>query len=221
MTLTLHILGLLSVLGAAVFGAAGVGPGARTRRWTWFVPAAGFVVVWPVASGVGPVAQTAAGAVAAAVAAVALLGRTPLQPVAFAGGAAAAFWGRYLEVLGLPVWLAVPMAAGVTATAIWLSVVRPYFAPLRIREEGLLLVLALGLAALFLPELVVGWRSASALNGGALQDPLAAGLPAVWALVVAGAAAVAGGFVAVRRAPDRVARQRRGRARAAIAGSGR
>lgn len=211
MTLTIHVIGLLSVLAAAVFGAAGVSPVAQPGRRTWFVPAAGFVVTWPVASAVGGAGPTAAGVIAATVAAAALLRRPPPYVVSLAGGAAAALWGRYLEVLGLPVWFAAPMAAAVTAVATWLSVVRPVFAPARLREEGLLLVLALGLAVAFLPELVVGWQSASALNAGSLQDPLTAGQPAVWALVAAVVAAVAGGFVAARRrrAPAVVGRRSR------------
>lgn len=211
MSLTIHVIGLLSVLGAAVFGATGVPHPARAGRRTWLVPAAGFVVTWPVASGVGVADPTASGAIAAAVAAVALLRRPPPYVVSLAGGAAAALWGRYLEVLGLPAWFAVPMAVAVTAVAVWLSVVRPVFAPVRLREEGLLLVLALGLAVAFLPELVVGWQSASVLNAGSLQDPLTAGQPAVWALVAAAAAAVAGGFVAARRrrAPAVVGRRSR------------
>ena len=211
MILTIHVIGLLSVLAAAVFGAAGISPAAtKAGRSTWFVPAAGFLVAWPVASEVDGADPTAAGAIAAAVAAAALFRRPPPYVVSLAGGAAAALWGRYLEDLGLPAWFAIPVAVAVTAVAIWLSVVRPVFAPVRLREEGLLLVLALGLAVAFLPELVVGWQSASALNVGSLQDPLAAGQPAAWALGAAAAAAGAGGLAAAwRRRTLAVAGRRR------------
>ncbi len=211
MTLTVHVLGLLSVLGAAVFGAAGVPRGAVPRRGIWFFPAAGFLVTWPVASGIGGADPMAVGVAAMAVALAALLGRLPLYLASFASGAAAALWSRYLEVLGLPVWIAVPVAAAMPAVAVWLSAVRPVFAPPRLREEGLLLVVALGLAVAFLPELVVGWQSASALNTGSLRDPSTVAQPAVWAPVAAAAAAVAGGFVAARRrrAPAAAGRGRR------------
>ena len=210
MTLTVHVLGLLSLLGAVVFGAAGVPRGAVARRGIWFFPAAGFLVAWPVASGIGADSM-AAGATAVAVALAALLGRPPLQVVSFASGAAAALWSRYLEVLGLPVWIAVPAAAAMPAVAVWLSAVRPVFAPPRLREEGLLLVVALGLAVAFVPELVVGWQSAAALNTGSLRDPSTVAPPAAWALVAAAAAAVAGGLVAARRrrAPAVAGRRRR------------
>ena len=199
MTLTVHVLGLLSLLGAVVFGAAGVPRGAAPRRRIWFFPAAGFVVAWPVASGIGGADSMAVGAIAVAIALAALLGRPPLQVVSFASGAAAALWSRYLEVLGLPVWIAVPVAAAMPAVAVWLSAVRPVFAPPRLREEGLLLVVALGLAVAFVPELVVGWQSAAALNTGSLRDPSTVAPPAAWALVAAAAAAVAGGLAAARR----------------------
>ena len=199
MTLTVHVLGLLSLLGAVVFGAAGVQRGAVPRRGIWFFPAAGFLVAWPVASGIGGADSMAVGAIAVAVALAALLGRPPLQVVSFASGAAAALWSRYLEVLGLPVWIAVPVAAAMPAVAVWLSAVRPVFAPPRLREEGLLLVVALGLAVAFLPELVAGWQSAAALNTGSLRAPLVAGQPAVWVLLAAAVAAVAGGLAAARR----------------------
>ena len=211
MTLTVHVLGLLSVLGAAVFGAAGVPRGAVPRRRIWFFPAAGFLVTWPVASGIGGADPMAVGVTATAIAVAALLGRPPIYVASFASGAAAALWSRYLEVLGLPTWLTIPVAVAVAAVAIWLSVVRPVFAPARLREEGLLLVLVLGLAVAFLPELVVGWQSASALNAGSLRDPSTVAQPAAWALVAAAAAAVAGGFVAARRrrAPAVAGRRRR------------
>ncbi|MCY3931719.1 MAG: hypothetical protein OXH70_08375 [Acidobacteria bacterium] len=211
MTLTVHVLGLLSVLGAAVFGAAGVPRGAVPRRRIWFFPAAGFLVTWPVASGTGGAYPMAVGVTATAIALAALLGRPPLYVASFASGAAAALWSRYLEVLGLPVWITVPVAATMPAVAVWLSAVRPVFAPPRLREEGLLLVVALGLAVAFLPELVVGWQSASALNTGSLRDPSTVAQPAAWALVAAAAAAVAGGFVAARRrrAPAVAGRRRR------------
>ena len=211
MTLTVHVLGLLSVLGAAVFGAAGVPRGAVPGRRIWFFPAAGFLVIWPVASGIGAADPMAVGVTATAIALAALLGRPPLYVASFASGAAAALWSRYLEVLGLPVWITVPVAAAMPAVAVWLSVVRPVFAPPRLREEGLLLVVALGLAVAFLPELVVGWQSASVLNTGSLRDPSTVAQPAAWALVAAAAAAVAGGFVAARRRRASVVAGRRRR----------
>ena len=210
MTLTVHVLGLLSVLGAAVFGAAGVPRGVVLGRRIWFFPAAGFLVTWPVASGIGGVDPMAVGVTATAIALAALLGRPPLYVASFASGAAAALWSRYLEVLGLPVWITVPAAAAMPAVAVWLSAVRPVFAPPRLREEGLLLVVALGLAVVFVPELVVGWQSAAALNTGSLRDPSTVAQPAAWALVAA-AAAVAGGFVAARRRKTPVAAARRRR----------
>lgn len=211
MTLTVHVLGLLSVLGAAVFGAAGVPRGVVPGRRIWFFPAAGFLVTWPVASGIGGADSMTVGVTATVIALAALLGHPPLYVASFASGAAAALWSRYLEVLGLPVWITVPVAAAMPAVAVWLSAVRPVFAPPRLREEGLLLVVALGLAVAFLPELVVGWQSASALNTGSLRDPSTVAQPAAWALVAAAAAAVAGGFVAARRrrAPAVAGRRRR------------
>ena len=211
MTLTVHVLGLLSVLGAAVFGAAGVPRGAVPGRRIWFFPAAGFLVTWPVASGIGGADPMAVGVTATAIALAALLGRPPFYVASFASGAAAALWSRYLEVLGLPVWITVPVAAAMPAVAVWLSAVRPVFAPPRLREEGLLLVVALGLAVAFLPELVVGWQSASVLNTGSLRDPSTVAQPAAWALVAAAAAAVAGGFVAARRRRASVVAGRRRR----------
>lgn len=211
MTLTVHVVGLLSLLGAVVFGAAGVPRGAVPRRGIWFFPAAGFLVAWPVASGIGGADSMAVGGTATAIALAALLWRPPLYVASFASGAAAALWSRYLEVLGLPVWIAVPAAAAMPAVAVWLSAVRPVFAPPRLREEGLLLVVALGLAVAFLPELVAGWQSAAALNTGSLWDPSTVAEPAAWALVAAAAAAVAGGFVAARRRKTPVAAGRRRR----------
>ena len=180
-------------------------------RGIWFFPAAGFLVTWPVASGIGGADPMAVGVTATAIALAALLGRPPFYVASFTSGAAAALWSRYLEVLGLPVWITVPVAAAMPAVAVWLSAVRPVFAPPRLREEGLLLVVALGLAVAFLPELVVGWQSASSLNTGSLREPSTVAQPAAWALVAAAAAAVAGGFVAARRrrAPAVAGRRRR------------
>ena len=90
------------------------------------------------------------------------------------------------------------VAAAAPFSAAVLSWRRAGFAPLGLREEGLALVMVLGLLAAMLPGMVSGWQSARVLNSGG-QSSATRALGA-W-VIAAGIASLASGasYAAWRR----------------------
>lgn len=92
-----------------------------------------------------------------------------------AAGVCAAAWISILEVQGLP-WLpAALLAVSVTGVAVGLAQRRAGFASAEVRDEAVVLVSCFALLLALGPELVDGWRSATALAA----EPLSADVPSV------------------------------------------
>ncbi len=156
-----HALGLLCVLASVVF-AAGI-----TRRWQDFValPAGlAVAVLW-----LPPEPAVVGGLVALVT--LSQLGRPGWRLAGAVGaGALAGLWTVWLRGWGLPTLPALIVSAAVPAVSAWLSLREASFAPVRIREDALFAVGALGLVVAVGPTVMAGWSSAAALNvsrGGA------------------------------------------------------
>jgi hypothetical protein len=113
------------------------------------------------------------------------------------GGALAGVLAVQWQAQGLPAIASVIMAAAVPVTSAYLTWRSRAFAPARLVEEAVLLVLALGLLVATVPAISAGWQTARALNiestAGAKQM-----IPA-WVLFLSGAAAASGGIVSLWR----------------------
>ena len=173
-------LGLLCALGAATFATT-----IDSRRAIAAVVVGFLAGLW-----LAPAPEWT-GTVVALVAAL-HLARPGLEipPAAFSG-LLAGLWSTILHGAGTPLAIAVALAAAVPGASAWMSRHRSDFAPVRLREEALLLVGGLGLTVAVASDVAEGWRSARVLNlepGGGAGGGIAG-----WVLAVGGAAAMAGG----------------------------
>jgi hypothetical protein len=139
-------------------------------------------------------------ATGAALVAVWQIVRAPRRPYALiVAGLLAGIWTAVLEVQGLPLLAAVPVAALLPATSAWLRTERAAFAPPALVEEALLLLAIVGLAAAALPGIAEGWHAAVNLSVRGGQP--ATGTPEttmpVWTLAVASAALISGGLFSI------------------------
>lgn len=107
-----------------------------------------------------------------------------------AGAAAAVLW-RLLGTEFLPASLAFVVALAPGLTSALLVSARPRFAPPRILDEALLLVLVFGVVVAVLPGFSEGWRAALALNAESTSNPRAA-LP-LWTMATSAGVMVLGG----------------------------
>jgi hypothetical protein len=144
------------------------------------------------------VAGTAVGALAALGAGV-LLARSERHWLAAASaGVLAGLGAAYTAAEGAPSMLAIGAFALVPALAAWLASRRPAFAPARLRDEALLVVLAMGALAAVVPTLSDGWQTAVALQTGG-ADSGAHAPPPAWTLWLVAGALGAGMLVSVGR----------------------
>jgi hypothetical protein len=108
---------------------------------------------------------------------------------AFCGGVLAASLGAFVASQGVMAPIAFGLAALLPVIALLLSRGRG-FATESMIEEGVLLVLALGLGAAVGPALIDGWQSAGALNQAA---QVANRVMPVWVIWAAGTSILIGG----------------------------
>jgi hypothetical protein len=97
----------------------------------------------------------------------------------------------HLALSGVPTFVALPIGAALALLPTWLQRRSASFAPARMHEEALLIVLVLGVVLAAAPEIESGWRSATALNANAVGGGEAAPIP-MWALGALGAALLIG-----------------------------
>jgi hypothetical protein len=109
---------------------------------------------------------------------------------AFCGGVLAASLGAFVASQGVMAPAAFGLAALLPVIALLLSRGRA-FAPESMVEEGVLLVLALGLGAAVGPAVIEGWQSAGSLNQAAQAANRA--MP-VWVIWAAGTSILIGGL---------------------------
>jgi hypothetical protein len=165
LTLAFHVLWTLCALGTVVLAAL------AARRLSHVALAA---VSCAVALALPAAAEPDAAIVGTAVASVAsiVLWRPRFRVVvAAAAGVLAATWTRMVQLQGAPEPVAVAVVAIVAVATVWLTRSHPAFAPVVLVEDGLLLLIALGLVTAGLPVVQDGWRSAVTLTAasGATQ----------------------------------------------------
>lgn len=83
---------------------------------------------------------------------------------AVAAGTLAGSWGHILQSYGLTGWLAIPLAAAVPSTAVFLENRSPRFAPRAMREDALSIICVFALVLVAAPVMSAGWQSAETLN---------------------------------------------------------
>jgi hypothetical protein len=189
-----HGLWLVSGLGAAVFAAAAGGRGPAFGGG-----ALGFGAVFALLRGGWTPDPSFAGALTALAAGMLLYWPRARGAAGAAGGALAALLASDAAARGAPAVWTTLAAAAIPAAAAALAARDPRFASRRMREEGLLLVLILGIVLAAAPGIAAGWQSALALNieGGAGAPGRA--IPVWVAAVGAGSAALGGAWALWRR----------------------
>ncbi len=175
MTVTFHVLWMLSALGAIAFGAT------AARSWRRVAAFAAGAVSGAGGVAVGGLPDAPVAGAAAAGAVVLYLLRPRWAPLAIAtGGALGGLLPELLWLQGVPRYAAWPAAAIVVTLPVWLGRSRPGFAPPVLQDDALLGVLAIGIVLAVLPGIMDGWQSALALNisatgsGGSLSPWLVA-----------------------------------------------
>jgi hypothetical protein len=187
MSASFHVFWLSCTLGSVALAAGPARPAAFSLTTVGLGLAAGLRLAFSRYS-LSP--ETTALLIALAGAALLLSGRGAILRDALAGivaGFAAIAWAQTTGLPGASLGVALVVAAIPTLAAAYLSAVRPSFAPPAVRDEALLLTIALGLVAAVLPGIADGWRSAEALNVGA-----AAAASAMPAWIVASVVGMAG-----------------------------
>jgi hypothetical protein len=110
---------------------------------------------------------------------------------AAAAGIVAAFWAALFQAQGLPLALALPLAAIAPAVSAAMRSRHAEFAPDELHDEALLLLLVLAAILAVAPGVAAGWQSATALN---LADKrVAAPVPPEWTVLMLLCSASLGG----------------------------
>jgi hypothetical protein len=179
---------MLSAMGAVVFASMPASLRSRVSGLALGITAAVLLRSRPLAD-VG-----ATGAVTAAVAVAQLLRpNTAGLPIVVmtAAGALAGTWSTLLAAQGFSRALSTAAALALPIAVAILTIRRPTFAPERLRDESLVIVLALGLGLATAPAVLGGWQAAASLN--APQPAQAVALPA-WTLATVVGTCAAGGL---------------------------
>jgi hypothetical protein len=157
-TLAFHVLWILCALGTVVFAAV------AARQWSQVATAA---VAFALVAFAGPTEPNAAavGVAAAMGAAVVLWRRFRFAAVSgVALGVLAAVWAQALQLQGAPHVAALTAVIVVVVITVWLTCARAGFAPPVLLDDGLLIVIALGLTTASVPVVMDGWQSAATLT---------------------------------------------------------
>lgn len=137
------------------------------------------------------------GPLIAVAAASALWSSRAAIPMMVVGGAAGALWGSALHRAGVPLTMAAIIGAAPALIGAYFAATRSGFAPPVVRDEALLIVLALALGATVAPGIVDGWRSAQLLNADAVAG---ASLPRWIVALMAGLVGSGGLYTLWKRA---------------------
>jgi hypothetical protein len=113
------------------------------------------------------------------------------------GGALAGLLVSLLQVEGIPAVPAFLLSAALPTVSGWLAMRRPDFAPLEMRQEALLFLLAIGVTVAVAPQVAAGWQSAGFLNVG-MGHKAHDSIP-LWVLSLSGASIVLGGLFSLWR----------------------
>jgi hypothetical protein len=186
--MSFYVVWLLTALASVALGAL-PSPSRLAAVWGMAVGAVVVPVGWTVSSG-----GLAALVIALALCELIWLGRAPRQFTALArfGAAVLAMQASgHMAMSGVPMLIALLIGIVLALLPSWLYARSAAFAPARMHEEALLIVLTLGLVLAAAPEIESGWRSATALNANAVGSGDAAPIP-MWALGALGATVLVG-----------------------------
>ena len=137
------------------------------------------------------------GCTVAVVAAIYILRPGATVATAFCGGLLAAILNVLLQIQGLTWMPALILSGIVPALAVYLTRRLPAFAPEALRQEAMLVIIALGLAVAIIPEISAGWQSALVLNRS--QAIGAEQFVANWVFVLIGVSVLLGGCFSLLR----------------------
>ena len=170
MTLPFHALWMLCALGAVVYSAAAAAAPARRARHLTAL-AIGFVIATIVARPQRLPDPAWVGVLTTGAAMVTLF-RPRFSVVAAGwGGALGGILTALTEVQGMHPAASVGPVVVLIAMVVWLTWLRPSFAPEALRDEALLAVSLLGLVVAVVPGVIDGWQAAANLT----IEPVTAG----------------------------------------------
>jgi hypothetical protein len=185
-TIAFHALWMLCALGAVVYAAA-----AAHRVRDLIALAIGFVLAAIAASPQRLPDPTWVGVISAAAAMVVLF-RPRFSVLAAAwGGALGGMLTALIEVQGLHPAASIGPIVVLIATVVWLTRMRPAFAPDALRDEALLAVSLLGLVVAVMPGVMDGWQAAANLTIEPATQVETTPIPA-WTLTLVGTATALG-----------------------------
>lgn len=118
------------------------------------------------------------------------------------GGFLSGVFSVLVETMGAGRWSAIGMGAGLLLVPAYLAAVAREFAPERVREEALILVLVLALTVAAAPSILAGWTSALSLNmGAAVMNKAAAAERSfpVWVMLTGATSIALGGLYSLWR----------------------
>ena len=186
MTTTFHALWMLCALGVVVHAATAAH---RVRDVTAL--AVGFVLATIVARPQRLPDPLWVGALSAGVA-IAVLCRPRFAVLAAGwGGALGGMLTALTEVQGVPAAASVGPVVVLIATVVWLTRLRPSFAPDPLRDEALLAITLLGLVVSVMPGVIDGWQAAATLTIEPATSGPVTPVPA-WTLTLVGTATALG-----------------------------
>jgi hypothetical protein len=182
---------MLCALGATILAAT------VATRWDLSAMAVGFAAsMWFAVTGQIPDAALTGVAVALVAALKIFRPKIPfLAPMC--AGALAGVWAAIIQTQGAPVSVALTITGMVAAVSALCTAKLPAFAPENLREEALLVTVALGLATAMLPEMSAGWQSALVLNRE--QQASSNYIIANWVLMLSAASVALGGLYSLLR----------------------
>jgi hypothetical protein len=185
-TISFHALWMLCALGVAVHAVS-----AARRTLDLVALAIGFVAATILASPQRLPDPAWVGAISSLSAAVLLFRPRFAVVSAMWGGALGGMLTALTEVQGLHAAASVGPVAVLVATVVWLTRVRPAFAPDVLRDEALLAVCLLGLVVSMMPGVIDGWQAAGNLTIEPATTGPATPIP-VWTLTLVGTATALG-----------------------------
>jgi hypothetical protein len=185
-TIAFHALWMLCALGTVVYSAAAA---RRARDLTAL--AIGFVVATIVTSPQRLPDPAWVGVLSAGIAMVALFRPRFAVLAAAWGGALGGMLTALTEVQGLHPAASVGPVVVLVVTVVWLTRLRPTFAPDVLRDEALMAVCLLGLLVAIVPGVIDGWQAAANLTIEPATPGPATPIPA-WTLTLVGTATALG-----------------------------
>jgi hypothetical protein len=188
MTLDFHALWTLTGVGTVVFATL-----AASSRRARAATALSYAAAIAAGAWFGPPPAEGAGLLVAGAAVTMLLRPRFIALAPLLGGGLAGLWGAMLAAQDVPLAVAAPVAAIWPIAAAWWAR-RASFAPPRMRDEALFVLIVLGAAAAVVPGVQEGWRAAVNLSVQSASAPAPASPLPAWTFAVGASALALGGL---------------------------